>query len=534
VYNAVEAQPAWGLGDYIAVLWRRKWIVLEALIILPAVAVGIAMSQPSVYRASADVLLNRSNIGATVLGVPDPLSYEDPTRVADTQAVLASTPDVAAKAARIANIPGITGDYVLASGDVRAGTNSDLLRFSITGRRPDVDVRLATAYAQAFIDYRSELDTSALRQARSDLSERLSELRAAGETRSTLYATLSDKEQQLRTLELLQVPNKLVRPATDAFKISPKPVRNGVLGFIGGIILGIGVAFLVEMLDRRVRSEDEIERMLRLPLLARVPDPPRFAREKNKLVMLADPRSIHAEPFRRLRTNLEFVNAEAKARTILVTSAIAGEGKSTTVANLAVAAARAGRRVVVVDLDLRRPTLHDWFGVPQGPGATNVALGAVELEDVLRTIRLPHGPRATSTNGNGASATLEFLPAGTLPPNPGEFLGTKGIAEMLSALGRRGDLVFVDAPPLLAVGDTLPLSARVDGLVVVTRFGVVSRPMLSDLARELDTLPTAKLGFVITGADAGEAYGFGYGYEEPDGVLPEADRPRRSVADPTL
>lgn len=516
MYDTKDGQQAWALGDYFAILWRRKWIVLEALVVLPAVAVAIALSQAPTYRASADVLMSRTNLGAALLGVNDPSSFEDPTRLADTQATLARVPDVAERAAKIANIRGIDADYVLASGAVRAGLNNDLLRFSITSGNPDVAAKVATAYAQAFIAYRSELDTSALNQARNDLLTRMQELRKAGQTKSALFLNLSDKAQQLRTLELLETPNKLVRPATSAAKISPTPVRNGILGLIGGIILGVGFAFVLELLDRRIRSEDEIERRLHLPMLARLPSPPKSVRDQNRLVMLADPRSIFAEPFRRLQTNLEFVNADTGAKAILVSSSVAGEGKSTTVANLAVAAARSGRRVVVVDLDLRRPSLHEWFGVSQHPGATNVALGMVSLDEAVHRLRLPQGtrPAAAAANGHGGNsdAVLEFLAAGTLPPNPGEFLGTSGIERLLVELRKRADFVFVDAPPLLAVGDTLPLSAKVDGILIVTQFGIVSRPMLDDLSRELQTLPTPKLGFILTGADTTGTYGYGYGY----------------------
>jgi succinoglycan biosynthesis transport protein ExoP len=411
---------------------------------------------------------------------------------------------------------------------VRPSPANDLLRFSVSSRDPEVATKLATAYAQAFIAYSSKLNTTALQQARNDLNRRLKELRAAGQTGTALYANLAQTEQQLRTLELLQSPHKLVRPAAQAAKISPAPMKNAVLGLMGGLLLGLGLAFVLEMLDKRVRSEDEIERRLQLPLLARIPDPPRSKANKKELVMLVEPSSLRAESFRRLRINLEFVNAERRARTILVTSATAGEGKSTTVGNLAVAAARAGQNVALVDLDLRRPTLHEFFGVPLQPGATDVALGSISLEDGLRQIRLHERQVSASTNGRASvPGTLEFLSVGTLPPNPGEFLGAKGISEILLALSERSDLVFIDAPPLLSVGDTLPLSARVDAVVVVTRFGIVSRSMLTDLARALHTIPTEKLGVVITGVGDEETYGYGYAAEPGlDDRVVELEQPR--------
>jgi capsular exopolysaccharide synthesis family protein len=529
VSEASGENHAWGLGEYVGALRRRKWIVLLAVVGVPLLAIGLALAQPSQYRASADVLMNRSNIGATLLGVPDPSTYQDPVRFSDTQSALARVPEVTADAARIARVPGVTGVYILDNSVVRPSPENDLLTFSVSSRIPEVASKLATAYAQAFIAYSDKLNTTALQQARSDLNRRLKELRAAGLTRTTLYANLAQTEQQLRTLELLQSRHKLVRPSVEATKVSPKPLSNAVLGLMGGLLVGLGIALVLETLDKRVRSEDVIERRLQLPLLARIPDPPRSTRNKRDLVMLVDPRSLRAEPFRRLRVNLEFVNRERQARTILVTSATSGEGKSTTVANLAVAAARAGQRVALVDLDLRLPTLHEFFRVPRLPGATDVALGRIALEDGLRKIALDdERTLRVSTNGQPASApgTLEFLSVGTLPPNPGEFLGTDGIGETLSALSERSDVVFVDAPPLLSVGDTLPLSARVDGVVIVTRFGIVSRSMLTDLVRALNTIPTDKLGVIITGAGDEETHGYGYGSETVDDRFVEIEQTR--------
>jgi capsular exopolysaccharide synthesis family protein len=531
VNEASGENHAWGLSEYVEVLRRRKWIVLLAIVLVPAIAIAVALAQASEYRASADVLLKRSNIGATLLGVPDPSTYQDPVRFSETQAALARVPEVAALAARIAGVPGITGAYILGNAVVRPSPANDLLRFSVSSREPEVAPKLATAYAQAFIAYSSKLNTTALQQARNDLTRRLKELRAAGQTGTAIYANVAQTEQQLRTLELLQSRHKLVRPSAGAAKISPAPRNNLVLGLMGGLVIGLGLALVLEMLDKRVRSEEVIERRLQLPLLARIPDPPRSTRNKRALIMLVDPRSMRTEPFRRLRVNLEFVNRERQARTILVTSATAGEGKSTTVANLAVAAARAGQTVALVDLDLRLPTLHEFFGLPRQPGATDVAIGSITLEEGLRQIPLNEPELGSSANGRASVAgALEFLSVGTLPPNPGEFLGAQGVGDVLSALSERADLVFVDAPPLLSVGDTLPLSARVDAVVVVTRVGIVSRSMLKDLARALDTIPTEKLGVVITGAGDEETYGYGYSAEpERDDRIVELEQPR-SVA----
>jgi capsular exopolysaccharide synthesis family protein len=210
-----------------------------------------------------------------------------------------------------------------------------------------------------------------------------------------------------------------------------------------------------------------------------------------------------------LRTNLEFVNLERDARSIMVTSAVQAEGKSTTVANLAVAYARAGRRVVLVDLDLRRPFVEKFFGLEGRPGVTDVALGRLDLDHALIPVEIS---RPGLTESRTVSGELEVLPTGALPPDAGEFVGTRALGAILRNLRDRFDIVLVDAPPLLKVGDALALSARVDALIVVSRLRVVRRGMLAELQRILSAAPADRLGFAVTDAGSEDGYGSGYGY----------------------
>jgi non-specific protein-tyrosine kinase len=242
-------------------------------------------------------------------------------------------------------------------------------------------------------------------------------------------------------------------------------------------------------------------------------------RKHDLLVMLEDPNSPEAEAFRVLRTNIEFINLERGARSIMVTSAVAGEGKSTTIANLGVALALGGRHVVLIDLDLRRPSLHRFFGLNGRPGVTHVALGRARLEEALVTIPI----LTTATNGNGAlpeaatgerrrAGSLRVLGSGALPPDPGEFAASGRLRELLRNLAESSDVVLVDAPPLLSVGDALAASGAVDALVLVSRLEKLRRPVLDELKRVLDRCPAPALGFVVTGADADRVYGYGYGH----------------------
>jgi non-specific protein-tyrosine kinase len=229
--------------------------------------------------------------------------------------------------------------------------------------------------------------------------------------------------------------------------------------------------------------------------------------------MLSDPLGPAAEPFRILATNLDFVNLDRNARTIMFTSALRGEGKSTTVANLGVAAARGGRRVILVDLDVRKPSLGRLFELGERPGLTAAVLGRVSLEDALIPIPLRDlGLTDEARTADETSGALEVLPVGPLPPNPAEFVGSHRLSVLLAELAERADLVLVDAPPILNLSDAMTLAARVDGLVVITRLSFIKRSALAELRRVLLAAPTVKLGFVLTGTTVGDGYGeYGYG-----------------------
>jgi non-specific protein-tyrosine kinase len=240
--------------------------------------------------------------------------------------------------------------------------------------------------------------------------------------------------------------------------------------------------------------------------------------------MLEEPNDDQAEAFRMLRTNLEFANLDRGARTIMVTSAVASEGKSTTVANLAAALARGGRHVVLVDLDLRKPSLHKFFDLGGKPGLTQVALGRARLEEALVQVPILDGSsNVARLNGAGRiPGTLEVLGTGPLPPNPGEFVGTRALQDVLASLASRAHLVLIDAPPLLSLGDALALTAKVDALFVVSRLKVVKRNLVDELKRVLDTCRAHKLGFVVTGANADSSYGYGYGGYGETPQVPDA------------
>ena len=501
----MAAPQASTLSEYLAILSRRKAIVLISLVLVPAAAYVVSLLQEPLYESKAQVLLNRQSLANTLAGTTDPTIFQDAERVVQTQAKLAAVPAVAERTVAAVSAAGLTASELLKTSSVQPEPNVDLLEFTVRHEQPGLASRLATTYAREYTRYRTLVETRALVQARRDVRARIAELQASGTTGAVLDDLLA-KEQQLLTLETLQTGNaSVVRASGAAEQVQPQVRRNLALGLVLGLGLGILLAFVADALDTRIRSADEVAEALGLTLLARLPPPTRALRKIDQPEMLVEPDSPAAEGFRMLRTNIDFANLDVHAKTIMVTSSVQGGGKSTTAANLAIAYALSGKRVVLVDLDLRKPNLRRFFELGRASGVTDVALGLVPLSKALAPV---------AVNG------LWVLQAGTTPPNPGEFVGSQALAGVLTQLAETVDIVLVDAPPLLQVGDAMTLSSAVDAVLVLTRLKTLRRGMLSDLRRALDQMPARVLGFAVTDAKEGAGYGYGtYGPRRRRGLV---------------
>jgi succinoglycan biosynthesis transport protein ExoP len=505
------------LSDYVAVLRRWKIFVIVTTLVVPATAVAFSLSQPKVYEASADVLLNRADILSTITGLSDPRAAQDPDRYAQTQATLARVPTVLERAVRRAHVPGVTAGALLNASGVSPVLNADLLRFSIKIGDPGAAVKLVNAYAAAYTAYRATLDTSALARAKTDVSAEVDRLKAAGvDPKSPLYQGLLDKEQQLTIVQALQTTNAaVVQSANNAEQVAPRPKRSGILGALFGLVLGVGLAFLAESLDRRIRSDDEVERALGMPLLGRLPKPRGHTTGRIRPVMLETPYSEEAGAVRRLKATLQLANRDLDARVIMVTSAVAAEGKSTTAADLAVALAESGERVVLVDADLHNPTLTGFFDVGASGRVTDAAgaVGEADLEKAILPVALSKviatPPAKSARNGHErVSDRLELVRAGAMPGGAGGPLGGPAVDELLSRLRSRADYVVIDAPPLLGGGDAMALSVKVDAMLLVVKLDEMDRTLLHDLRRAVAACPSPKLGFVVTGTRLDRMYGY--------------------------
>jgi succinoglycan biosynthesis transport protein ExoP len=297
------------------------------------------------------------------------------------------------------------------------------------------------------------------------------------------------------------VSSAVVDPAEEPeFQTSPNTRRNLVVGVLLGLVLGALAALLRDALDTRVRTREDLAQLTELPLLASF-DNPGEKDGRRTLVVASAPRGPAAEAFRSLRTAVQFSVRPGAPLALLVTSSRPGEGKSTVAANLALAMADAGLKVVLVDADLRRPSVAGTFDLVDSVGLTTVLIGQVDLDDALQSY--------------GVSG-LQVLTAGPLPPNPSELLATPDMAQLVERLGATHDVVVVDSPPLLAVTDATILSRLVDRTVVVSD---ASRSRRGHLSQSLGLLAQAGgrvAGLVFTHVRrTGEDV---YGYEAWDEV----------------
>ena len=511
------------LLEYLHVLSRRKAVFIATCLLVPIVAVVLSLRQQPIYESSADVLLTPPSAGV-IGGVPQ--GSVDPSRFAQTQMLLARVPDVLEGALKQSDGTDLTVEDFRKNSSVTQALGSDLLTFAAKSANPRLAMALATAYATAFTQYKAEQDIERYRERLDEVRSNISELEAVGDTKSLEYKTLVANEAELESTIAAPDPSAtLVRSADKTEKVAPRTVRNGSIALILGIMLAFGAAFLTEALDTRVRSANSVRDALGIPLLGQLPSPPKNLAKEGKLVMLAAPTSPEAEAFRTLRANLAFANATHNARIIMITSAVDEEGKSTTAANLALALARGGRRVVLIDADFRNPRLHELFDLDAKPGLTDLELGDAELDDVLKEIHI-----LDSNERRGRLGKLEILPAGDALHDPDELGAEAAVARVLRDVESRADFILVDAAPLLRVGDAVALSAHVDGLLVVARLQSLRSSILEELERTLAATPTAKLGVVVTGVPTRNGLPYrGYGTPPDSPVLQLPSHPENGA-----
>jgi capsular exopolysaccharide synthesis family protein len=329
----------------------------------------------------------------------------------------------------------------------------------------------------------------------------------AAETANAISVSLTRVVEDIETFGATDASSlvKLTRAqeaAVSMVPVSPNVPLNIALGALVGLALGVGIAVLRETLETRIRNSRDVEQLTDLPILGGIVFDPK-AKER-PLIVHVDPRSPRAESFRTLRTNLQFLDVGRVERSFVITSSIESEGKTTTGTNLAIALADAGSRVLLVDADLRRPKVADYMDIEGAVGLTDVLIGRADLADVIQ----PWG-----------TGQLFVLPAGHVPPNPSELLGSTRMAQLIAEFNRAFDVVIFDAPPLLPVTDAAILAKNVGGALLVVAAGRTHKNQLAGAIAALNNVGAPISGLVLTmlptsGPDAygyGH-YGYGYGY----------------------
>jgi len=317
------------------------------------------------------------------------------------------------------------------------------------------------------------------------------------QTHERIYLLMKERYEEARIQEASQISNVyVIDKAEPNYKpIKPKTNLNILLGFIFGLAAGIGVILLREFMDNSIRSKEDLEK-LGLTVLGIIPsmsiDRAKKVLDKkyssnddfrNRLISHFKPRSHISESFRSLRTNLELsVPADKPLTSLVVTSAGAAEGKSTVIANLAIAYAQFGMKVLLVDGDMRKPTIHKMFSTPKKPGLANMITKRSKLDESIFKTEIDN---------------LYVMPAGSLPPNPSELLGSKSMKELFTQLKKQFDKIFFDAPPLMAVTDAALIGAQTDGILLVARAGEAQKEVVVHLQQEMKNTKIQIAGTVL-------------------------------------
>lgn len=523
-----------GFRDYVAVVRIRKGIIVTVATLFFLGVMTYSVQQEPLYESASQVHVKNPGTTSGEVATTVPPNLETEREIAESQAV-------GNEAARI--LRDDSGD-LLDGLSVQWPLNTELLTFRYLHRSPVTAQRRADAFARAYLEYRRQQTLDDLLAASSSVQRRIERLQRQSarvnrridavrdETeRATLRSQASSLASQTALLqqqlaELAPAGKLRVGEVIDSADLPPSPVspnhlNSALLGLVGGLVLGIGSAFLRERLDDRLRGRDDLESLLHAPAFAAVPRIPGWKRRKRAvLVTLSQPRSAAAEAYKTLRTGFLFSAGKQGAKVIMVTSPHAGEGKTVTTANLGVALAQAGKRVILISADLRKPRLNQFFGLANQTGLTNVLSGEVSPWQAVR---------------NTGVENLQVMPSGPVPGNPAELLGSNAMGNLLSVPNEMADYVLVDAAPLLAVADAATLAPLVDAVLFVVDAQSTHRGAVQQARRQLEQVNALIIGAVLNNFDPSKAgaysyYRYTYRYEEPDQVQrPEEAEERTNV-----
>ncbi len=445
-------------------------------------------SQPKKYTASTELLIRASEADTGFSSGNASRTSQNILRL------LKSSPVVE----EVRNDVGVSGHVSAA-----ASTDSDFVTVKVTANSPQNAARLANAYADALVTGRRgqlRSDTQeALRAARQDLAA-LPRGPGNADSRATIRSRISDLEAALTLPRAGAERVGQARPPSGPS--APRPARNAAFAFLLSLMLGIALAYLLDRLDRRIRRVEDVERVYGLNLVGVVPHIAPAGEDGGRDPM-AD--RFFREAFRTLLTNIQCANLARPPRTVLVTSAVPGEGKSTVVRNLALAARDSGLRVAVVESDLRDPSLAPMFRIQAAPGLMNVLSGGVDLGDALQRVTADAPATAVesatvtaATNGDpAANGSISVLTSGSVPANPPALLATGRVSSLFDQIAAEYDLTLIDSSPLLTVSDSVPLLSMADATILVCRVRLATVPAVRRVTEILQRHPRSNILGVV-------------------------------------
>jgi succinoglycan biosynthesis transport protein ExoP len=508
-----------GVEELKAALRRSAWLIVGLTVFGAVIMTVIKQVDGPRYLATSKVVLSGTDLAANLTGIQQP--YVDPTRQDQAEQNLAGSSPLYIQAAKESG--GRFGSSGAMQSATSVGGGNNILAFSATTKNRDTSVGIANAVAQTYPSWRANVYGAAIQTAIRQLRAQL-KATTSPSNRSALLAQL----ERLNVLKTLNSGNTLlVEPATDAFKTTPRPKRDAVLGAAIGLVVALLLTGVRELLDTRVRSESDVEDSLGVPVLATINTMPKRTRSH----VIAASETRFSDTYELLAANVAQLLEEHPSPTHLaVTSAEPGEGKTTTAANLAAALARRGANVVVADFDLRKPAISQFFAIPDSAaGVTEVLKGVVGVRSTLWRIPLNgdgsgrpetavevttaparRAPKAQDATGS-VNGSLVVLPAGRVGSNSSGTQYSR-LPKILATLKPVADYIVIDTPPALLTSGVADLSDSVDAVLVVARQGSVTRRRLRSLGRQTAPWRSKLVGAVLNDASREEGYYSRYYY----------------------
>ena len=464
----------------------RKWVIVTAAVVTTLVAVIVSATQPKVYVASADVVVQASDDVGT--------DGDRPAALANGRAIQTEIRAIEGQTVRtrVQEDLGLTEPPPAVNATPVAGT--DIVSVSIRSTTAANTAVLANAYAEAYLSTRreqaigellaagtatqDEIDARQLRLDAMDSSDPrreplIDEITVLTEARDEMFDTASARTAEATIIETATVPT---------VAIEPTPLRTAMLALGVGVLLGVAAALLLGQLDVKVRSSDELQALTAMAVLAEVGSGPVTA--TGRPVVMIDPTRPVEDADLALASNVRRVTGRDGRRVVQFTSVGVGNGTTAVASRTAVALARSGLRVALLDGDLRTPRTHDVWGLPASPGIADVILGA-SRQEVVRRVDL------------GGDHELWVYPGGTIPEHPGELLSGRRLRRLVEKMGEHYDVVVVDSAPVLGASDALALATIVDGVIVVVRAGRPTRDAVAQAVEQLDHVDAPFIGSVL-------------------------------------